>query len=55
VTEIGEAPAFSAEPIEFKDADSAVEMLGRSGTVPDVLARRLAERLGKAGGGETEP
>jgi predicted Rossmann fold nucleotide-binding protein DprA/Smf involved in DNA uptake len=35
------------EPIEFSDADSAVEILGRTGTVPDVLARRLAERLGR--------
>lgn len=32
------------EPIEFEDADSAIEMLGRTGTVPDVLARRLRER-----------
>jgi hypothetical protein len=35
------------EPIVFSDADSAVEILGRTGTVPDVLARRLAERLGR--------
>jgi hypothetical protein len=33
------------EPIEFTDAHSAVEMLGRTGAVPDVLARRLAQRL----------
>jgi len=32
------------EPIEFEDPDSAIEMLGRTGAVPDVLAHRLRER-----------
>lgn len=38
------------EPIVYADADSAIEALSHSGTVPDVLARRLreAERLHRA-------
>jgi len=31
------------EPIEFHDADSAIEALGQTGRVPDALARRLRE------------
>jgi hypothetical protein len=31
------------EPIAFHDADSAIETLGRSGRVPEALARRLRE------------
>ena len=31
------------EPILFEDADSAIEVLGKSGNVPEVLARRLRE------------
>ncbi|MHB0857180.1 MAG: DNA-processing protein DprA [Anaerolineae bacterium] len=31
------------EPISFDDPDSAIETLGRSGRVPDALARRLRE------------
>jgi predicted Rossmann fold nucleotide-binding protein DprA/Smf involved in DNA uptake len=35
---------YGVEPIAFEDADDAIEVLGRSGRVPDVLARRLRER-----------
>jgi hypothetical protein len=31
------------EPIEFHDADSAIEALGQTGRVPEALARRLRE------------
>ncbi|MBC7235245.1 MAG: hypothetical protein H5T69_05345 [Chloroflexi bacterium] len=31
------------EPIAFTDAESAIEVLSRSGRVPDVLARRLRD------------
>ncbi|MFP3897316.1 MAG: DNA-processing protein DprA [Anaerolineales bacterium] len=31
------------DPIEFIDADSAIEVLSQSGNVPDVLARRLRD------------
>jgi hypothetical protein len=35
--------ASETEPLPFDDAESAIESLGRSGRVPDVLARRLRE------------
>lgn len=35
---------YGVEPIAFDDADEAIEVLGRSGHVPDALARRLRER-----------
>ena len=35
---------YGVEPIDFDDADDAIETLGRSGRVPGALARRLRER-----------
>lgn len=39
---VGSTPVET--PIAFADADSAIATLSQSGTVPDVLARRLRER-----------
>lgn len=46
-----ESAAFTYDPapITFSDADSAIAILSQSGTVPDVLARRLRERAPKWG------
>ena len=42
--EAGEKPeSIDPQPFAFNDAESAIEMLGRSGAVPQILARRLRE------------
>ena len=42
------------EPIAFEDAEEAIETLGRTGRVPDALARRLREREAAWGEGDGE-
>jgi hypothetical protein len=42
--DLDEEAIANMDPVEFIDADSAIEVLSQSGQVPDVLAQRLRER-----------